>query len=69
MIFKLEATPQFLSEAKRLSKKYPSLKNEIRSLAIQLSEDPKLGTPLGKDAFKIRLFIASKAKGKVAAQG
>ena len=68
MLFKVEATPQFLSEAKRLSKKYPSLKGDIKYLATQLSENPKLGTPLGKDAFKIRLSIASNARGKSGGQ-
>lgn len=64
MPFKVEATPEFLSEAKKLSKKYPSLKNDIAYLANQLADNPKQGTPLGKDAFKIRLAITSKAKGK-----
>ncbi len=64
MRFKVEATPEFLSEAKKLSKKYPSLKNDIAYLANQLADNPKQGTPLGKDAFKIRLAITSKAKGK-----
>ncbi len=64
MPFKVEATPQFLSEAKRLSKKYPSLKDDIKYLAEQLSDNPKLGTPPGKDAYKVRLAISSKARGK-----
>ena len=38
MPFKVEATAQFLSEAKRLTKKYPSLKVDIKDLAEQLSE-------------------------------
>ena len=29
MPFKIEATPQFLTEAKKLAKKYPSLKNDL----------------------------------------
>jgi mRNA-degrading endonuclease RelE of RelBE toxin-antitoxin system len=33
MPYKIEATPAFLSEAKKLSKKYPSLKNDIADLA------------------------------------
>ena len=64
MPFSIEATPEFLSEAKKLSKKYPSLKNDIASLAEQLKENPTTGTPLGKDAYKIRLTISSKGKGK-----
>ncbi len=64
MPFKVEATPEFLSEAKKLVKKYPSLKNDIAWLANQLADNPKQGTPLGKNAYKVRLAIASKAKGK-----
>jgi mRNA-degrading endonuclease RelE of RelBE toxin-antitoxin system len=64
MPFKIEATPEFLTEAKKLSKKYPSLKNDIAVLANQLSANPKLGTSLGKDAYKVRLAITSKGKGK-----
>ena len=64
MPFNIEATPEFLSEAKKLAKKYPSLRNDIAHLAAQLSTNPKQGTPLGKNAYKIRLAIASKATGK-----
>ena len=64
MPFSIEATPEFLSEAKKLAKKYPSLKNDIAGLAQQLKENPTSGTPLRKDAYKIRLAITSKGKGK-----
>lgn len=64
MPFKIEATPEFLNEAKKLAKKYPSLKNDIAGLAEKLTTNPTLGTPLGKDAYKIRLAITSKGKGK-----
>ena len=64
MPFNIEATPEFLTESKKLAKKYPSLKKDITSLAASLSEQPTLGTPLGKDVYKIRLAITSKGKGK-----
>src|ERR1035437_1620564 len=64
MPFKVEATPAFLSEAKKLSKKYPSLKNDIADLAESLADNPMQGTSLGKNVFKIRMAIASKGKGK-----
>ena len=64
MSYKVEATPHFLAEAKKLSKKYPSLKNDIASLAVELSANPVMGTPLGKNAYKIRMAITSKGKGK-----
>ncbi len=64
MLFNIESTPEFLSEAKKLAKKYPSLKNDIAGLAKQLIVNPTTGTPLGKDTYKIRLAISSKGKGK-----
>jgi mRNA-degrading endonuclease RelE of RelBE toxin-antitoxin system len=64
MPFNVEATPEFLSEAKKLAKKYPSLKNDIAGLAQQLKENSSIGTALGKDAYKVRLAITSKGKGK-----
>lgn len=64
MPFSVESTPEFLSEAKKLAKKHPSLKNDIAGLAKQLIANPTIGTPLGKDAYKIRLAISSKGKGK-----
>jgi mRNA-degrading endonuclease RelE of RelBE toxin-antitoxin system len=54
----------FLKELKSLSKKYPSLKNDLKNLESTLSINPKLGTPIGKNCYKIRLAITSKGKGK-----
>ncbi|HEY8937577.1 MAG TPA: hypothetical protein VIM65_20265 [Cyclobacteriaceae bacterium] len=67
MSFKVEATPLFLVEAKRLAKRYPSLKNDIALLAEELSNDPNQGTPLGKGAFKIEWLSLLKEKVKVEA--
>jgi len=55
---------KFKKEAKRLIKKYPSLKNELTSLSILLENTPNLGTPLGNNTYKIRVSIKSKGKGK-----
>ena len=49
---------------KRLAKKFPSLKAEYAALIEDLEENPKTGTPLGNNCFKIRLAIASKGRGK-----
>jgi mRNA-degrading endonuclease RelE of RelBE toxin-antitoxin system len=54
----------FKKEAKRLSKKYPSLKTELTELFTELEENPTIGISLGNDIYKIRLAIASKNKGK-----
>jgi mRNA-degrading endonuclease RelE of RelBE toxin-antitoxin system len=61
---KVIVTPNFKKEAKSLLKKYPSLKNELISLEQQLINNPATGTPLGSGAYKIRLAVKSKGKGK-----
>ena len=57
-------TNNFKSEVKPLLKKYKSLTNELLKLEKELLENPRLGSPLGQDAYKIRLKIASKNRGK-----
>ena len=64
MNFSVNVTKDFKREAKGLYKKYVSLKNEIGVLIDELGKDPFLGTPIGKDCYKIRLAISSKGKGK-----
>ncbi len=64
MSYNIEVTPNFAYEAKRLSKKYPSIKKDIEQLASQLSVNPKIGTSLGNEFYKIRMAISSKGKGK-----
>ena len=64
MNYKVIPSEKFKKEAKRLTKKYPSLKTELAKLFIELEENPTTGTPLGNDIYKIRLAIASKNKGK-----
>lgn len=64
MSYKIELTDNFKKEAKKLIKKYASLRTELAELGKELAENPTLGTPLGNDVYKIRLSIASKNKGK-----
>ena len=64
MNYSIELSANFKKEAKRLVKKYPSLKTELAELFIELEDNPTTGTPLGNDIYKIRLAIASKNKGK-----
>src|SRR5215469_1929238 len=54
----------FERQARRLMKKYPSLKEEILELVETLERNPTCGTPLGHQCYKIRLAIASKGKGR-----
>ena len=55
---------EFKKDAKKLLKKYASLKNELIELEEQLLENPKLGTLISKNTYKIRLAVKSKGKGK-----
>ena len=64
MNFSIIPTPPFEKDLKQLTKKYPSLKKDIAILATRLLEEPKMGTALGNDCYKIRLAISSKGKGK-----
>ena len=64
MSFSVIPSDKFKKEAKRLSKKYPSLKEELADLNDTLSSKPEIGTPVGNDTYKIGLAIKSKGKGK-----
>jgi len=64
MSYNVELSPNFKKEAKRLAKKYPSLKSELAQLFENLEDNPTMGTPLGSDIYKIRLAVTSKNKGK-----
>lgn len=64
MSYKVNTILLFDKQAKRLSKKYPSLKNDLSALINALAEEPEQGTPLGNNFYKIRLAITAKGKGK-----
>ena len=64
MSFNVKTISVFERQAKRLMKKFPSLKKEIQKLIKELKEEPEKGTFIGHNCYKIRLAIASKGKGK-----
>ena len=64
MSYKIFTIPPFDKQIKRLAKKYPSVKAEYAQLLDTLEKNPKQGTALGNNCYKIRLSIASKGKGK-----
>jgi mRNA-degrading endonuclease RelE of RelBE toxin-antitoxin system len=64
MSFNVIPTDHFKKAAKRLVKKFPSLKEELAALNQTLQETPETGTPLGNNTYKIRLAVQSKGKGK-----
>jgi len=64
MSYSISSIPLFDKQAKRLAKKYPSLKKDLFGLIEKLSDEPEMGTALGNNFYKIRLAITSKKKGK-----
>ncbi|MEL6732184.1 MAG: hypothetical protein AAFP83_13730 [Bacteroidota bacterium] len=57
-------TPDFERDAKKLLKKYLSLKSDLVKLNEELTVNPRLGTQLSANVYKVRLAIKSKGKGK-----
>jgi len=64
MRFSVLATRTFERKLKQLAKKYLSIAGDLEILEEQLKQNPTLGTPLGKDCYKIRMVITSKREGK-----
>ncbi|MBK9287508.1 MAG: type II toxin-antitoxin system RelE/ParE family toxin [Flavobacteriales bacterium] len=64
MSFEVRYAPVFERAIKRLAKKYPSVRDDLAVLIAELSEEPRKGTPLGKDCYKVRMAIRSKGKGR-----
>ncbi len=61
-MYQVETIEHFEREAKRLKKKFPSLKAEINELINSLEENPFQGVALHDGFYKIRLGIKSKGK-------
>ncbi|HNA31622.1 MAG TPA: hypothetical protein PL106_00755 [Flavobacteriales bacterium] len=51
MGYRFGVSPTFRKKAKRLAKKYASLKEELLDLVTRLERDPEQGTPIGKRCF------------------
>jgi len=64
MSYKVALSANFKKEARKVVKKYPSLKAELAGLFEELETNPTMGTPMGNNIYKIRLAVASKNKGK-----
>ncbi len=64
MSVKIIATQDFARRLKKLIKKYKSLKGEIAILQQSLHDNPTQGTSLGDNAYKVRVAVKSKGKGK-----
>ncbi len=64
MVCEIRTTDRFEKEAKKLIRKYASLKRELIELGQLLVQNPTLGTPIGKGFHKVRLAVKSKGRGK-----
>lgn len=57
-------TENFQKEARRLIQKYASLKGELEILHELLLQNPRIGVPIGQNAYKLRIAVKSKGRGK-----
>lgn len=64
MKYEFYSTQEFIKELKTLSKKYKSLKEDVKKLQEEFVANPNLGISLGDGLRKIRLNITSKNTGK-----
>lgn len=64
MSFNVKSIDVFEKQAKRLIRKFPSLKFELLELVQKLKETPEMGVHIGNNCYKIGISIASKGKGK-----
>src|SRR4030067_1567901 len=64
MNYKIVPSDNFSRELKRLTKKYPSLKRKIKDLSNELLENPRTGTSIGHNCYKIRISTPDKPGGK-----
>ena len=64
MKYKVIPTPEFIKNLKSLYKKYKSVKKDVLDLSYKLEENPKLGTSLGQNIYKIRLKNSDINRGK-----
>jgi len=56
----------FKKSAKRLSKRYKSLKKDLKTFTDSLYSDPRQGTELSSDIYKVRIKNSDNNKGKSA---
>jgi len=64
MNWTIEFTPDFSREAKILSKRYKSFKDDLREFKDSIIENPFQGVELYPGIRKIRMSITAKGKGK-----
>jgi mRNA-degrading endonuclease RelE of RelBE toxin-antitoxin system len=63
-MLKIVPTPEFVKQVKKLAKSYKSISGDLESLKTELLQNPRSGTELGNNCFKIRLPNSSIPTGK-----
>lgn len=69
MEVEIRVEAEFWTQAKRLSKKYHSMKKDLQEFKKSLIGNPYQGSSLGRGVRKVRMTIAAKVKEKVVEQG
>lgn len=64
MSFNIETTPRFDKDVKKLRKRFPKVKEDLKQLIAELKDNPTKGTHLGENIYKIRLQNSSISAGK-----
>ena len=64
MTFNVLFSSSFKRELKCIAKKHRQILKDISQLSKDLSNNPKIGTDLGHNIYKIRLAITGTSKGK-----
>lgn len=64
MNYEIKLTKPFLKSLKTLSKRYKSIKEDLRNFSESLKDNPFQGVELSPGIRKIRMAISSKGKGK-----
>jgi mRNA-degrading endonuclease RelE of RelBE toxin-antitoxin system len=64
MAIEVKYTSDFERQLKRLANKYTSIYKDLDLLIDDLEVTPNIGSPLGKNLYKIRMALSSKGKGK-----
>ncbi|MDQ1244932.1 MAG: hypothetical protein QG565_1272 [Campylobacterota bacterium] len=64
MPYNIVTLPEFDKNVNKLAKRYKNIKNDLLSLVLELQNNPKSGTHLFKNCYKIRLANSSVPTGK-----
>ena len=64
MSYNIETIPHFDKDVKKLKKRFPNIKNDLKELIVELKESPISGTHLANGFYKIRLKNSSIPTGK-----